>query len=163
MKFLIIALILIALVIACIFYIYRKSTIVIGRQEKAGLTLTVYAERLRVTAEQIEQPHSEVFWEMAEHLEHLRTEVMSDSRDLAQARRFIYHHANVIVSLVEKFADLYEKSRPEHSDRLKEMAVQIHSYRDVFARVLRACVDNDFDDMEAAMVALDTQLERLAF
>jgi len=132
-------------------------------QEKAGLTLTQYAERLRASAEQIPQPHADVFWDMAEHLERIRAEVMVDQRDLAQARRFIYYHAKKIVELVEKFVALHDKARPEHGDRLKDMATQLHSYREVFARVLRACIDNDFDDMEATMAALDTQLERLAF
>ena len=163
MSYLIILLIIAGVGGAAAFYARRRLVPALDWQEKAGLTLTTYAERLRASAEQISPPHADVFWDMAEHLERIRAEVMVDKRDLAQARRFIYHHARKIVELVEKFVTLHEKARPEHESRLQDMATQLHSYRDVFARVLRACIDNDFDDMEATMAALDTQLERLSF
>ena len=134
-----------------------------GRQQIYALKLTEYAERLRGCAEEIGQPHSDVFWDMAGHAERIRVEIMDDHADLTQARRFIHHHARLIVELVEKFVALHTKARPEHGDRLDEMAIQIHSYRDVFARVEKALIDNDFADVEATMAALDVQLDRLSF
>lgn len=163
MAYFIIGLIVLGVGAAGAVYAKGKFAPKLGWQEKAGLTLTGYAERLRAAAEEIEQPHADIFWDMAEHLERIRTEVMADQRDLAQARRFIYYHAKVIVELVEKFVDLNTKARPEHAERLKEMAPQIHGYRDIFGRVEKACIDNDFEDMETTMAALDAQLERLTF
>lgn len=163
MEYLIVLLVVVCVCSVLAFLARHRLAPKLGWQDKAGLTLTTYAERLRASAEQIKQPHADVFWDMAEHLEQIRVEVLADPRDLAQARRFIYHHARIIVELVEQFVVLDEKARPEHSDRLQQMAVQVHGYRDVFARVLRACVDNDFEDMEATMAALETQLKRLDF
>ena len=134
-----------------------------GRQQIYALRLTEYAERLRGCAEEIGQPHADVFWDMAEHAERIRVEILDDHQDLTQSRRFIHHHANLMVELVEKFVALHTKARPEHADRLEEMATQIHSYRDVFARVEKALIDNDFADLEATMTALDVQLDRLSF
>ena len=93
-----------------------------GRQQIYALRLTEYAERLRGCAEEIGQPHADVFWDMAEHAERIRVEILDDHQDLTQSRRFIHHHANLMVELVEKFVALHTKARPEHADRLEEMA-----------------------------------------
>ncbi len=145
-----------------VLYLRRSLPSRLGWQEKAGLALTGYAERLRAAAEEIDQPHADVFWDMAQHLERIRMEVLEDARDLVHARRFISYHARVVVELIEKFVSLNSKARAEHKERIEAMGTQLHSYRDVFARVEKACIDHDFDDMEAAISALDTQLERLA-
>lgn len=163
MDYLTIGVILLGLGAGAVVYLRRRVTPALGWQDKAALILTGYSERLRASAEEIEQPHADIFWDMAAHLERIRQEVVADARDLAQARRFIHHHAEIIVELVEKFVALHTKARVEHTARLTEMAVQVHGYRDVFARVEKALIDNDFADMEATMAALDKQIARLAF
>lgn len=145
------------------FHFKRRIRPQLGWQETAGLKLTGYAERLRACAEEIDQPHADVFWDMAESLERIRVEVMADQRDLALVSRFVSYHARRIVELIEKFVQLNAKARPEHAERLEQMAVHVHGYRDVFNRVEKACIDHDFNDMEATMAALDVQLERLPF
>jgi hypothetical protein len=132
-----------------------------NRQDNAARQLADYALRLRSCADRIGAPHAEVFWDMAELTERIRAEVQDDARDLAQARRFIGHHARLIVQLIERFTVLEAKARPEQAERLEKMAQQVHGYRDVFARVERALIDNDFADIEATMAALDIQLQRL--
>lgn len=160
---LILGTIILSLFMAGALFYWRTLTPKLGWQERAGFILASYAERLRVCAEEIEQPHADVFWDMAEHLERIRVEVMSDQRDLIIARRFIYHHAKLIVELVEKFCALHSKVRAEHTSRLEQMVTQLHGYRDVFIRLENACIGNDFEDIEATMEALDLQLERLTF
>lgn len=156
--------ILLAGVCLAVFAVFRpKRTPAPGRQDLAALKLSGYGERLRACAEEIEQPHADVFWDMAQHVERIRAEILADHGDLTQARRFIHHHARLIVELVEKFVTLNTKARPEHAERLAGMAAQIHGYRDVFARVEKALIDNDFDDIEMTMAALDIQLDRLEF
>lgn len=93
-----------------------------ARGEEAGAALTSYATRLRAAADAIGQPHSEIFWDMAAHLERIRREVMDDPADLVRARRFVGHHAGVIVDLVERFVSLDAKARPEQRERLDQMA-----------------------------------------
>lgn len=163
MEFLIIAAIVVAVGTGTWFYWRRRSVATLGWQEEAALKLTGYAERLRGAAEETEQPHADVFWDMAECLERIRSEILSDQRDLAMISRFINYHSRRIVDLVEKFVVLHAKSRPEQAERLAGLASQVHGYRDVFQRVEKACIDNDFNDMEATMAALDVQLERLPF
>ncbi|NSX55700.1 hypothetical protein [Parasulfitobacter algicola] len=149
--------------LSILFFIWLRPKQKLGWQGKAGLILSTYGERLRGAAEQIDQPYADIFWDMAERLERVRTEVMEDKRDLAMTRRFIYHHARLIVDLVEKFVKLNDKVRPEQQDRLDAMGAQMQEYRELFGRVEKACIDNDFADMEATMAALDTQLARLTF
>lgn len=163
MDYLTIGVILLGLGAGTVVYVRRRVAPALGWQDKAAVILTRYAERLRASAEEIEQPHADIFWDMAAHLERIREEVLADPRNLAQARRFIHHHAGIIVELVEKLVALHAKARPEHSAHLTEMAAQVHGYRDLFARVKRALIDNDFADMQATMQALDQQLARLAF
>lgn len=162
MEYIILGLVVLCAGAAGLAYRRRRVAPTVDRQEKAAFALTGYAERLRACAEEIEQPHADIFWDMAAHVERIRAEVLSDQRDLTRAGRFIHHHARLIVDLVERFVVLSAKARPEHASRLHEMAVQVHSYRNVFGRVEKACIDNDFDDIEATMAALDVQLERLA-
>ncbi|MEL7153723.1 MAG: hypothetical protein AAFN51_08050 [Pseudomonadota bacterium] len=159
----------IGLVLICVglvaFLVMRKRRSVLpgpGRQEIYALKLTDYAERLRGCAEEIGQPHSDVFWDMAGHAERIRVEILDDHADLTQSRRFISHHARIIVELVEKFVTLNAKARPEHAGRLEAMVPQVHGYRDVFARVEKALIDNDCAEIEATMDALDVQLDRLS-
>ncbi|CTQ33937.1 hypothetical protein [Jannaschia rubra] len=134
-----------------------------GPAVKTGLLLGRHAERLRRCAELVGQPEADIFWDMAGHLERIRREVMSDGRDMARARRFIHHHARLIVELCERFVALDAKARPEQAARLQRMTDHLRAYRDVFARVEKALIDNDFDDVEATMDALDIQLDRLDY
>ncbi len=125
--------------------------------------LTEHAERLRAAAEEAGPPHADLFWDMAGCIERIRNEVQADERDRAMVRGFARHHARLIVELSERFVELKAKSRVEHADRLEKLAGQLHEYYAVFGRVEKACIDNDFDDLDATMEALDIQLKRLAF
>lgn len=159
----IIGLVVLAVIAAALILGRRRGAAKLDRRAATALQLTQYAERLRACAEEIEQPHADVFWDMAGHAERIRAEILADDADLSMARSFVHHHAKLIVNLVEKFVSLHTKARAEHAQRLEEITPQIHGYRDVFARVEKALIDNDFEDMEATMAALDVQLERLAF
>ncbi|MGB1235723.1 MAG: hypothetical protein ACPG5U_08320 [Planktomarina sp.] len=141
--------------------VLKHRTATGSRQLIAVRDLSGYALRLREAADKTGQPYANTFWDMAEYLERISAEVALDERDLNAARPFIFHHVGVIVGIAEKFVVLHDKARPEHMGRIDAMAQQLDGYRDVFAKVLRACIDHDFEDLETTMAALDVQLKRL--
>ncbi|TCO70152.1 hypothetical protein [Rhodovulum euryhalinum] len=132
-----------------------------ARAEAAARRLSGHAERLRRSADRIGPPYAAAFWDMAGTLERVRREVLSDPRDLALTRQFTSYHAGRIVEMVEGFVTLAAKSRPEQQPRVDALGRAMLDYRALFARIECACIDNDFDDLEAAIAALDVQLARL--
>ncbi|KIT17571.1 hypothetical protein [Jannaschia aquimarina] len=132
-----------------------------SRQALGARLLADYAYRLRACADTTPEPVAGTFRDMAALAERIGADILEDAGDYAQTRRFIHHHASIIVGICEEYARLQDRARVEHGDRLKTIARQIDGYRDVFARVERACIDSDFESLAATMAALDTQLARL--
>lgn len=130
-------------------------------KDDAGQRLASLALRLRSAADEAETDHAIILRDMAGHLERIRNEVEADMQDRALTRSF-RHHAGVIVKLAERFVALSGRARVEQRDRVDALADQMRDYRALFARVERACLENDFDDMEATIAALDIQLNRLS-
>ncbi|MBM7069726.1 5-bromo-4-chloroindolyl phosphate hydrolysis family protein [Actibacterium sp. 188UL27-1] len=95
-----------------------------------------------------------------DHVRSIRQQVSIDVEDYRRARRFITSYLGNMVDAVESYADLSEKSRGQHSERLAPLAERINSFVPALQKIDAACLENDFLALESQMEALDFQMKR---
>jgi hypothetical protein len=98
--------------------------------------------------------------EMVGHLKSIRTHVVTDPQDFRRARRFIMSYLPNMVDTIEAYGHLSERAGPDHADRLARLGETIRSFGPAIDAIDRACLENDFDALEAEVSALATQMER---
>lgn len=97
---------------------------------------------------------------MLAHVESIQSQVLADPKDYRRARRFITSYLAAMVETVERYAELAEKSRGRHEDRLAPLAERIRSYVPALERIDTACLENDFLALETQIDALAAQMKR---
>ncbi len=136
-------------------FLFKKKT----RQEKLIALLEISAERLRLCAESISSLESERFWRLAGKVERLAVHIVEDPRDAAHLRRFISYYLGKIVDICEASAPLIE--RHPKSEKLAPILQRLSDYEALLISAEQICLENDFNEINAAIAALDQQLERL--
>ncbi|MGL6210160.1 MAG: 5-bromo-4-chloroindolyl phosphate hydrolysis family protein [Paracoccaceae bacterium] len=97
---------------------------------------------------------------MQGHLVSLRDQVLRDPADYRSAQRFIVSYLPKMVANVESYADLSKRATGAARDRLEPLRDGIVAYGKVVARIDQACLENDFNALEAEVDALAFQLKR---
>jgi len=97
---------------------------------------------------------------MQGHLDSLRTQILKDPADYRSAQRFIVSYLPKMVANVEAYADLAGRATGEARGRLGPLREGIVAYGQVVARIDQACLENDFNALEAEVDALAFQLKR---
>ena len=139
--------------------------VVSGTTTKADLAeaariMDAAAVRLDKAAERVPDNDRSVVKEITDHLRSIRNQVAKDPEDFRRVRRFVKSYLAKMVTSVESYADLAEKSRGLHGQRLSTLASTIHGFVPTLAKIDAACLENDFAELEAQMSALDFQMKR---
>lgn len=98
--------------------------------------------------------------EMQGHLVSIRDQIARDPADYRSAQRFIVSYLPRMVANVETYADLARRASGPARDRLPGLRSGIAAYGQVVARIDQACLENDFNALEAEVDALAFQLKR---
>lgn len=126
----------------------------------AGRIMDAAAARLDATLPRLPPRDADVVADIAAHVRSIRGHVTSDPQDYRRARRFIVSYLGSMVETVESYADLTAKAGGRHQDRLGPMSARIRGYLPALDQIDTACLDNDFEALEAEMSALAFQMER---
>lgn len=127
---------------------------------EAGRIMARAAERLEVAATRLGESKSGTVQSMLDHVHSIRSQVMADPEDYRRARRFITSYLGQMVDTVERFAELSEKSRGRHEERLAPLSKMIESFVPALEKIDTACLEHDFIGLEAQVEALAAQMKR---
>lgn len=126
----------------------------------AGKIMARAADRLEVSAQKVDEDERAMIQSMLDHVLSIRTQIIADPEDYRRARRFISSYLGHMVETVERFAELSQKSRGRHEDRLAPLATRIEAFVPALERIDAACLENDFIGLEAQVDALAAQMKR---
>lgn len=140
-------------------HMFRRLFKTQTRQDKLLGLLCGYAERLRICAENSEKPDSDRFWNMAGYIEGIAKHIRNDARDAAKLRIFITHYLKKIIEIIESWVVL--NAHTADFDGSEKILRQIADYEQLLKRAERACLLNDFRDIELSMSAFEQQIKRL--
>jgi 5-bromo-4-chloroindolyl phosphate hydrolysis protein len=127
---------------------------------EAGKIMAHAAERLEAAAARLGESNSRTIQSMLDHVRSIRSQVMTDPEDYRRARRFITSYLGQMVDTVERFAELSEKSRGRHEERLAPLSAMIESFVPALEKIDTACLEHDFIGLEAQVEALAAQMKR---
>ncbi|MDP5219028.1 5-bromo-4-chloroindolyl phosphate hydrolysis family protein [Ruegeria sp. 2205SS24-7] len=127
---------------------------------EAGRIMSRASERLAKTAPRLPDADQSIVNAISAHVESIRNQVISDPEDYRRARRFITSYLENMVETVERYADLAEKSRGRHEDRLAPLSERIRAFVPALERIDTACLENDFLALETQVEALAAQMKR---
>ncbi len=127
---------------------------------EAGKIMSQAADRLEAAAKRLSEPNGSTIFAMLEHVRSIRAQVMADPEDYRRARRFITSYLDNMVDTVERFAELSEKSRGRHEERLAPLSSKIESFVPALEKIDTACLEHDFVGLEAQIEALAAQMKR---
>lgn len=126
----------------------------------AGRKMSVAIEKLGAARSKLHDSDIATISSLVEHVESIRDQVISDPKDYRRARRFITNNLGYIVDTVERYADLSEKARGRHEDRLAALSDQIKAFVPAVEKIDTACLENDFRTLEAQIEVLAIQMKR---
>lgn len=127
---------------------------------EAGQIMADASARLEATRARVPASDTSTVGTIVDHVQSIRTQVLADPEDYRRARRFINSYLGHMVETVERYADLSEKSRGRHEDRLAPLSERIQTFVPVLARIDEACLENDFVALETQIDALASQMKR---
>lgn len=126
----------------------------------AGQSMTAAATRLEAAMDRVPGDEQGTIAALLTHVTSIRDQVTQDPDDYRRARRFISSYLGNMVDTVERYADLAQKSRGRHPERLAPLAAQIHDFVPALEKIDTACLENDFRALESQVDALAMQLKR---
>ncbi|MEM8630192.1 MAG: 5-bromo-4-chloroindolyl phosphate hydrolysis family protein [Pseudomonadota bacterium] len=126
----------------------------------AGRSMGKAVSRLEAAADRVGETERSTIAAIIGHVSSIRGQVLADPEDYRRARRFVTSYLDHMVETVDRYAELSEKSRGRHEDRLLPLTRQIESFVPALEKIDAACLENDFVALEAQVEALATQMKR---
>lgn len=125
----------------------------------AGAQLQTAAREMEALVPAVPPRSQAALTSMAEGLTRLAGQVAHDPEDFRKTRRFVSHFLPHILQNTRDYAALAAKAGGTGA-RLNSIGARIESYAPTVQRINQACLENDFDALEAEVSALDHQFSR---
>lgn len=98
--------------------------------------------------------------DMAAHVGSIRLQIEHDPQDYRAARRLVTSYLPNMVASVENYVGLASRAQGSNQDRLSALSAGIRNYGPALERIDQACLENDFNALEAEVEALGIQMKR---
>ena len=128
--------------------------------EEALARLSSASSALRESLAEAPAVDAPVIGRMVQLVDGIRDHHIANPAHVKHTRIFLKHALGRMVDAVRSYVDLSQRSAGDQQERLQDISAEIENFIPALERVDRACLENDFDNLEIDIDILNDQLKR---